>query len=674
LPTQDSPSGPLTAGPVTPARPAPGAARDHDDRPGDPGDIVAYPVGEGGGHAREHPHGKRLFLLALTALGVVYGDIGTSPLYSMRECFHGEHAVPPTATNVYGVLSLIFWSLVIVVTLKYHVYVLRADNRGEGGILALMALVRKALGRRKFGWVFITMGLFGAALLYGDGMITPAISVLSAVEGLEVATPIFHHYVVPITIGILIGLFLFQRRGTGGIGAVFGPVMLVWFGTLAVLGIGGIVRHPAVLAAVNPAYAVRFFAHNGGRGFLVLGAVFLVATGGEALYADMGHFGEMPIQIDWFSLVGISLLLNYFGQGALLVTDPRASFNPFYRLAPDWALYPLVVLATAATVIASQAIISGAFSLTNQAVQLGYLPRVDIVHTSEHEIGQIYIPGVNWVLMLSTIGLVIGFRTSSHLAAAYGVAVTTTMVITTLLAAVVARNLWHWPPWLVGLVTAGFLTVDLAFFGANMVKVADGGWFPLLVGAVVYSMMTTWQYGRRDLAKQLARDALPFDKFVARLQPDHPPRVPGTAVFMARDPVATPTALLHNMKHNKVLHQRVVLLTALVEEVPTVPPERRIEVEPLGKDFYRVIARYGFMESPSMPEIIERARDRGLALDSMKTTFFLSRVTLLPTSRRGFAAWRDRLYAIMSRNAVRPTDFYRIPPNRVIELGMQMRL
>ena len=663
---------PQDPAPPDPARPAavPAARRVARD---DEGEIGRTPP-SGGGHGHPHPHGKRLFLLALTALGVVYGDIGTSPLYSMRECFHGEHAVPPTPANVYGVLSLIFWSLVIVVTLKYHVYVLRADNRGEGGILALMALVRKALGKRRFGWILITMGLFGAALLYGDGMITPAISVLSAVEGLEVATPIFHAYVVPITIAILIGLFLFQRRGTAGIGAVFGPVMLVWFATLAVMGVAGILRHPAVLAAVNPAFAVRFFAHNGGRGFLVLGAVFLVATGGEALYADMGHFGEMPIQIDWFSLVGVSLLLNYFGQGALLVTDPHASFNPFYRLAPEWALYPLVVLATAATVIASQAIISGAFSLTNQAVQLGYLPRVEIVHTSQEEYGQIYIPGVNWILMLATIGLVLGFRTSSHLAAAYGVAVTTTMIITTLLAAVVARQLWKWRLWQVGLVTAGFLFVDLSFFGANMVKVADGGWFPLLVGAIVYTMMTTWQYGRRDLGEQLSRDALPFDKFVARMHPDHPPRVPGTAVFMARDPVATPTALLHNLKHNKVLHQRVVLLTVTAEEVPQIPAEKRMVVEPLGKDFWRVLARYGFMESPSMPEIIELARERGLALDAMKTTFFLSRVTLLPSVKHGLAAWRDRIYAVMSRNAVRPTDFYRIPANRVIELGMQMRL
>ncbi|HEY8022273.1 MAG TPA: potassium transporter Kup, partial [Thermoanaerobaculia bacterium] len=527
-------------------------------------------------------------------------------------------------------------------------------------------------------WILVALGIFGAALLYGDGMITPAISVLSAVEGLSIATPFFNPYVVPITLVILFVLFLIQRRGTAGIGALFGPVMILWFVVLAVLGVVWTARMPSVLGAINPWHAVRFFLHNRWRGFLVLGSVFLVVTGGEALYADMGHFGRRPIRLAWFTFVLPSLLLNYFGQGALLLSHPDAAKNPFYelsgRLGPSWILFPMVVLSTVATIIASQAVISGAFSLTRQAVQLGYLPRFEIIHTSHEEFGQIYIPGVNWVLMVATIGLVLGFRTSSHLAAAYGVAVTTTMIITTLLAAVVARNLWKWKLWQVGLVTAGFLFVDLAFFGANMVKVADGGWFPLLVGSIVYTMMVTWQYGRRDLGEQLSRDALPFDKFVARMDPSHPHRVPGTAVFMARDPIATPTALLHNVKHNKVLHQRVVLLTALVEEVPQVSPERRVEVEPLGKDFYRVMARYGFMESPSMPEIIEKAREQGLQLDAMKTTFFLSRVTLLPTNKHGLAAWRDRLYALMSRNAVRPTDFFRIPPNRVIELGMQMRL
>jgi KUP system potassium uptake protein len=622
------------------------------------------------GHSGQ-PHGKRLALLSLGALGIVYGDIGTSPLYSMRECFHGEHAVPPTHANVLGVLSLIFWALVITVTLKYVVYVLRADNRGEGGILALMTLVRSAVGKGRRGWILLALGLFGSALLYGDGMITPAISVLSAVEGLKVATPFFNPYIVPITIAILIGLFALQRRGTGGIGAIFGPVMLVWFATIALLGLFWLVRVPSVLAAVNPVHAFHFFASNGRRGFLVLGSVFLVATGGEALYADMGHFGARPIQIDWFSIVAPALLLNYFGQGAFLVANPQASAQPFYHLAPDWALYPLVALSTVATVIASQAVISGAFSLTHQAVQLGYLPRIEIVHTSLHEIGQIYIPGVNRVLMFATIGLVLGFRSSDKLAAAYGVAVTATMVITTVLAFILARRVWHWPLWAAGLVTVGFLIVDLAFFGANIVKVADGGWFPLVVGFVVYSLMSTWQKGRQQIAAELSRGALPFAEFVAHLRPGSPIRVPGAAVFMARDPVATPTALLHNLKHNKVLHERVVLLTILSEEIPQVPRRERVRLEELGKGFYRVTARYGFMEAASIPEVMELARAQGLDLPPMSATFFLSRETLIPSQRSG---WRERLFSVMVRNAVRPTDFYRIPPNRVVELGMQVKL
>ena len=622
----------------------------------------------------EHPYGKRLALLSLGALGIVYGDIGTSPLYSMRECFHGVHAVPPTHANVLGVLSLIFWALVIIVTLKYHVYVLRADNRGEGGILALMALVRKALGEKKMGWLLLGLGLFGAALLYGDGMITPAISVLSAVEGLKVATPFFTPYIVPITIGILIGLFLLQRRGTGGIGAIFGPVMLVWFATLAFLGVVWLVREPSVLAAVNPLHAFRFFLRNGVKGYLVLGGVFLVATGGEALYADMGHFGELPIQIDWFSLVAPSLLLNYFGQGALLMRNPQASFNPFYHLAPDWALYPLVVLATVATVIASQAVISGAFSLTRQAVQLGYLPRVGIIHTSSHEIGQIYIPGVNWILMVCTIGLVLGFRSSDNLAAAYGVAVTATMVITTVLAFVVARRLWHWPLPVALLVTVAFLTVDLAFFGANIVKVEGGGWFPLVVGIVVYTLMSTWQKGREQIAAELSRGALPFEEFAAALKPGAPIRVPGAAIFMSRDAVSTPIALLHNLKHNKVLHEKVVLLSIVNEEFPQVPRKERVRLDDLGKGFYRLTARYGFMENPNVPEVLELARAKGIDLPPMSSTFFLSRETLIPSQRRVLSRWREHLFSLMVRNAVRPTDFFRIPPNRVIELGMQVKL
>jgi KUP system potassium uptake protein len=633
---------------------------------------------ESGAHVSHSYHSgpidrRRVAGLSLLALGVVYGDIGTSPLYSMRECFEGPHAVAPTHANVLGVLSLIFWALVIVVTVKYHVYVLRADNDGEGGILALMALVRPVVtGRGR--WILVSLGLFGAALLYGDGIITPAISVLSAVEGLEVATAVFQPYVVPITIVILIGLFLLQRRGTGGVGAVFGPVMLVWFSTLAVMGISGIVRDPRVLAAVNPLYAVRFFQANGLHGFLVLGAVFLVATGGEALYADMGHFGELPIQIDWFSMVAPSLVLNYFGQGALLIHNPAAAKNPFYHLAPDWALYPLVVLSTLATVIASQAIISGAFSLTRQAVQLGYLPRMDIIHTSSSEVGQIYIPGVNWLLMVSTIVLVISFRSSSNLAAAYGIAVTTTMLITTLLAFFVAYRRWKWPLWAAVAVTVLFLFVDLSFFGANMVKVLQGGWFPLVVGAFVYLLMSTWSRGRDVLAKRLQKDSFPFAQFVAGVRPESPPRVSGTAIFMARDADATPAALLHNLKHNKVLHEQVVLLTVVTEQVPQVPKEDRVELVDMTKGFYKAIAHYGFMQYPGVPDVLDSLRAQGLDLDLMRTSFFLSRETLIPSKRPGMALWREKLFALMSRNALRPTDFFRIPVNRVVELGMQVKL
>jgi KUP system potassium uptake protein len=627
------------------------------------------------GKKPQRPDLRSLSVLSLTALGIVYGDIGTSPLYAMRECFHGPHGIDPARANVLGVLSLIFWTVVLVVTVKYVLYVLRADNRGEGGILALMALIPSRLrGGRERRWLLVALGLFGAALLYGDGMITPAISVLSAVEGLGAATPLFEPYVVPITMGILIGLFLFQRRGTAGVGAVFGPVMLLWFSTLALLGLRWIAREPGVLAAVNPAHAVQFFLHNGAKGYLVLGAVFLVSTGGEALYADMGHFGRPPIQIDWFSLVAPALLLNYFGQGALLLSDPRAAFNPFYRMAPSWALYPLVLLATMATVIASQAMISGAFSLTRQAVQLGYLPRMQVVHTSAAAIGQIYVPAVNWLLMVSTLGLVLGFQKSTNLAAAYGIAVSLTMVITTLLAFVVSRSVWGWRLELALFVTGLFLLGDLAFLGANLVKIADGGWFPLAVGALAFTLMSSWKRGRGLLAERLRKDSLPLSDFLATRGPDLAKRVAGTAVFMARDPEATPAALLHNLKHNKVLHERVVLLSVLSEEIPEVPEPERAEVEDLGGGFYRVIARYGFRESPSVPGVLRAARSQGLALDLMSTTFFLSRETLVPGVKPGLARWRDRLFTFMSQNASRPTDFFNLPPNRVIELGMQVRL
>jgi KUP system potassium uptake protein len=619
------------------------------------------------------PGTGRLAGLTLLALGIVYGDIGTSPLYALRECFGGSHPVPPTHDNVLGILSLIFWVLVLVVTVKYQVYVLRADNRGEGGILALMALVRHAVEGAGLK-IFVALGLFGAALLYGDGIITPAISVLSAVEGLEVTTAVFHPYVVPITIAILVGLFLAQTRGTGGIGKVFGPVMVVWFAVLAVLGVSGILTRPAVLAAVNPLYAARFFAANGVHGYLILGTVFLVATGGEALYADMGHFGRTPIRYGWFSLVAPALVLNYFGQGALLIGNPEAAKNPFYLLAPSWALFPLVALSTLATVIASQAVISGAFSLTRQAVQLGYLPRVKIVHTSWSEIGQIYVPSVNWLLMVSTIGLVLAFRSSSNLAAAYGVAVTTTMMITTILAGVAARRLWGWPRWAVAAVTATFLVVDFAFFGANMVKIHQGGWFPLAVGAFVYTLMTTWKKGRDILGKRLEEGALPFDKLVASIRPEAPHRVPGTAIFMSRYAGATPPALLHNLKHNQVLHKQVVLLTVVTEEIPQVPDAERIELKDLGNGFYQVTAHFGFMDYPGVPEMLDALRALGLELDPMRTSFFLGRETLIASKRPGMAIWREKLFAVMSRNSLRPTDFFRIPANRVVELGVQVEL
>jgi len=621
-----------------------------------------------------HPHGRQLAGLALGAFGIVYGDIGTSPLYAMHECFHASHGVPVTAANILGVLSLIFWALIVIVTLKYHVYVLRADNRGEGGILALMALVRSKIDGKRRVALFVGLGLFGAALLYGDGAITPAISVLSAVEGLNVATSVFTPYVVPATVAILIGLFLLQRRGTGRIGSIFGPIMVVWFVTIALLGIGGIVRHPAVFAALNPMIAVHFLGRNGCHGFLALGGVFLVATGGEALYADMGQFGELPIQIDWFCLVGPSLILNYFGQGGRLLDDPKAYDSPFYHLAPAWALYPLVLLATMATVIASQAVISGAFSLTHQAIRLGYLPLMNVIHTSARQIGQVYIPGVNWLLMVATIGLVLGFRTSAHLAAAYGIAVSTTMVITTVLAYSVARRVWRWPRWLALLVTGGFLAVDVAFFGANMVKVADGGWFPLLAGGLVFLVLSTWNRGHTVLADHLAREARPLEDFVAQLRPGQPPRVAGTAVFLSRHLQGTPRALLHNLEHNRVLHERVVALSFETEEVPQVPEPERVEVRALGAGFFCVIAHFGFMQSPRMQDVVEPAKAKGLDLDADQTTFFVARDSLVPSRNRQMWMWRERLFSYLGRNALHPTDFLGIPPAKVIEMGMQVKL
>ena len=629
-----------------------------------------------GGNGREQAKGKRLAVLSLAALGVVYGDIGTSPLYAIRESFHESYAMPVQTANVLGVLSLIFWSLVLVVSIKYLVFILRADNEGEGGILALTALVTPVASGKGGRRALILLGLFGAALLYGDGMITPAISVLSAVEGIRIVTPVFADWVIPVTVLILVGLFLFQKRGTEGVGRVFGPVTLVWFTALALLGIYQIAQAPRVLAAVGPGHAVRFFAANGLRGVLVLGSVFLVVTGGEALYADMGHFGRRPIRLTWFALVLPALLLNYFGQGALLLRDPSAIESPFYRMAPGWALIPLVVLATAATVIASQAVISGSFSLAMQSMQLGFSPRLRIDHTSEQERGQIYIPEVNWVLMVACIGLVVGFKSSSNLAAAYGVAVTTTMVITTALFYVLARERWHWPrPVALGL-TALFMVVDVSFWATNLTKIPAGGWFPLVVAGTVFVFMTTWQSGRRLLASRMKARELPLTDFLASIATHPPARVPGTAVFMFGDKEGTPRALLHNLKHNKVLHEQVVTLAVTTEDVPHVGEAVRIDMEPRSSGFYTVTLHYGFMDDIDVPAALHRLDGHeGLRLKPMATTWFLGRETLVPSDNgSGMAVWRERLFAFMSHNARSPAAFFRIPPNRVVELGARIEL
>lgn len=621
------------------------------------------------------PTGKALRLLTLGALGVVYGDIGTSPLYALRECFHGHHAIPVNEGNVLGVLSLIFWSMTLVVSYKYISIVMQADNRGEGGIMALMSLVkpraRRGTRERK---ELILLGLFGCALLYGDGMITPVISVLSAVEGLQVATPFFTPYVVPITIGILIALFLVQSRGTEKVGRMFGPIMLTWFGTIGVIGVYRILDYPAILRSLNPVWAIRYFADHGLPGFLILGSVFLVITGGEALYADMGHFGIKPIRRAWFGIVLGPLVLNYQGQGALLLTHPGTAENPFFRAAPDWALYPLVVLATLAACIASQALISGSFSLTRQAIQLNYCPRLGIEHTSESHIGQIYIPAVNYFLMASCIALTLGFKTSSNIAAAYGIAVTTTMVITTLLLYFVSREVWGWSLLKAGSMTAFFLFVDLAFFGANAVKIHQGGWVPLLMALVLFGLMTTWKTGRSILANRLTGETLPDDVFMQSLAVRKPLRVPGVAVFLDRSPEGIPPALLHNLKHNKVIHEKVVLLTVTTEEIPSVEPEDRYEIKPLGSGFWRITMSYGFMEIPHIPNALASLKIEGLKFDPMQVTYFLGRETLLATSRPGMALWRERLFAWMSKNATTASQFFGIPPNRVVELGIQVEL
>ena len=631
------------------------------------------------GH-RLPPRGKALAALALGALGVVYGDIGTSPLYALRECFEGTHSVAPTPENVLGVLSLVFWAMTFVVTFKYVGIVMRADNRGEGGILALVALIGKHETSRAGRRALVMLGLFGAALLYGDGVITPAISVLGAVEGVSVAAPALQRAVVPLAVVILVLLFVFQRRGTAAVGLVFGPVMLVWFVAIAALGVRGILLDPSVLRAFSPLHAASFFARNGGQGFLVLGGVVLVITGGEALYADMGHFGKRPIRAAWFAVALPALLLNYLGQGAMLLHDPTAARNPFYLLAPEWALYPLIAIATLAAIVASQALISGAFSLTRQAIQLGYAPRVTIRHTSSREIGQIYLPEVNAALAAATIALVLGFRSSSSLAAAYGIAVTGTMTITTLLFHRVARDLWRWPRRWTWPLTFLFLGVDLSFFGANLVKIEEGGWFPIASALAIFATLATWKRGRAELARMMEGGGLPLDVFLAEMARKQPYRVPGTAVFLTGNTANVSPVLLHHLKHLKVLHERVVLTSLLSEEVPAIPDAERAVVRDLGCGFVQVVARYGFMETPDVPALFAQlaARPRPgeprLELKPMETTYFLGRETLLPTGPSPMARWRKRLFIVMARNAQTASAFFGLPPNRVVEMGAQIEL
>jgi KUP system potassium uptake protein len=613
--------------------------------------------------------------LTLAALGVVFGDIGTSPLYALRECFHGAHAVAPTHDNVLGVLSLIFWSLVIVISGKYVMYVMRADNHGEGGVMALMAQVPPTYKDPQSRSLLLALGLFGSALLYGDGVITPAITVLSAVEGIGVVTPGLSPFVVPISVAILLALFLLQYRGTASVGALFGPVMVVWFLSLAALGVGWIVREPHVFWAIDPEYAAGFLADNGFRAFVVLGSVFLAVTGGEALFADMGHFGAGPIRIAWFSLVAPGLLLNYLGQGAMLLQHPEAASQPFYSLAPPMLLVPLVALATAAAVIASQALISAVFSITRQAVQLGYSPRVEIRHTSETTVGQIYVPLVNWALMIGAIVLVVTFRSSTALAAAYGVAIAATMMITTVLAYVIARHVWGWSRLKAGSITVVLLVIDAAFLGSNLLKLVDGGWVPLAMAAVVFLFMSTWKTGRQVLGLRLREKAYPLDQFMKELPRTFPSRVPGSAIFMTGSGAGVPPTLLHNLRHNKVLHASVVLLTVITEEIPEVADERRVTIEPLGSNFSRVTLRYGFSEEPDVPAAMALARSRGLAIDKDDITYFLGRETLLAAAREsGMARWRESLFSLMSKNAMRATAFFKIPPERVVELGMHVEL
>jgi KUP system potassium uptake protein len=613
--------------------------------------------------------------LVIGAIGVVYGDIGTSPLYTLRQCFAGEHPVALTPANVLGILSIIFWALIVIVTAKYVTLIMRADNRGEGGILALTALVSRGMGthgRRR--WWLVGFGIFGAAMFYGDGMITPAISVLGAVEGLEIVAPSLHPFIVPVTVLIVVALFAIQKRGTASVGRMFGPVMCTWFLVLAALGLYQIASSPAVLGAVNPAHAIAFVGASPRLAFLALGAVVLAVTGTEALYADMGHFGAAPIRRAWLAFVMPALVLNYFGQGTLLLANPLAIKNPFYLLAPQWALVPLVVLATCAAVIASQAVISGAFSLTRAAVQMGYCPRLKILHTSDRQIGQIYIPFINWMLLMAVLLLVVGFKRSDNLGGAYGIAVTLAMLIDSVLIYVVMRRIWRWRRPVAIAVVVPLLTIDVLFLASNSLKVPEGGWFPLLIGLAVFTLLTTWKRGRALLMARLAEDSMPLDIFIESIGASPPPRVPGTAVFLTSTADRVPHALLHNLKHNKVLHDRVVFLTIHTQDFPRVPSSERIRLSDLGCAFWRMEAYYGFAEDPDVPELLEAIGKDEFEYDMMETSFFVSRETLIPTVAPGMALWRERLFVSMSKMAVKASDFFHIPTNRVVELGTQVEL
>jgi KUP system potassium uptake protein len=637
---------------------------------------LAQPVERPPGR-KVHEGNRSTTALALLALGVVFGDIGTSPLYAVKETFAPGHGIDLTTANVLGGLSTIFWSLMIVVSLKYVTLIMRADNRGEGGIMALVALASASIRSRPgwHKWVLVA-GAIGASLFYGDAVLTPAISVLSAVEGLQVSTPALKPWVLPVSVGILIALFVFQRHGTAAVGALFGPVTLAWFVALGAAGIYGIIQNPAVLGALNPWHAYEFFRGHILASFVVLGSVVLAVTGAEALYADMGHFGKGPIRLAWFGLVFPALVLNYFGQGALLIVNPAAVENPFYLLVPGWALYPMIALATAATVIASQATISGAYSVTKQAIQLGFLPRMNIVHTSESASGQVYIPTINWILLAAVLAAVIGFGSSSQLASAYGVAVTATLLMDTLLTFFVIRYGWGYPLALCVAATGFFVIVDLAFFSATLLKVADGGWFPLVTGALVFTVMIAWRGGRGLLLDQLRASSVPLGPFLNSLFLDPPQRVPGTAVFLTATPDSTPHALLHSLKHYRVLHECNVFLTVEFRDVPWVQFEERVQCEALGHDCWRVVVRYGFMNRPDVGDALELCGPAGLQLDPRAVSYFLSREKIVPSAggKKGLARWRDSLFAAMARNAGNVTDFFNIPPNRVVELGTRVEI